>query len=240
MPLSNESIVKLRKHFSWPQNKPDFNEVEWQLDGGGKHLVCNQITVDKPFLIIEIGSFLGSSIKIWLNKSPNVYVISIDPWEDGWPEDYAKEHGRDNVGLQFSRKDGLYMTFLSSLWEYKNQIFPVRGKSPDKLYELSEMGIEPDLLYFDSDKVGDDIQIAHELFPNAIITGDDWSWGINEGYPIRKAVKTFIKNNNYKVVSYKATWIIKQSQLSFKEKYYNVVNLARDLVRKIKYMAKNK
>jgi len=234
MPLSKDDLQKLRKNFTWPDTKPDFSEVDWILDGGGRHLVYNKIDKDTPFLIIEIGSFLGSSIKFWLNKSANIYVIAIDPWEDGWPEGYAKKHKRYDVAKQFSRKDGLYMTFLSSLWQHKKQIFPIRGKSPDKLYEIAKIGIEPDLLYFDSDKVGDDIKIAHSLFPNAIIAGDDWTWGINDGYPIRNAVKEFIKENNYNVVSDKATWVIKKTKLNFKEKFYNTSNKMRDLLRIIK------
>jgi len=234
MPLSKGNLQILKQNFQWPSSKPSFQEVNWVLDGGGRHLVSKKIDRELPFLIIEIGSFLGSSIKTWLKNSPNTYVIAIDPWQDGWPEEYAKKHGRDDVAKQFSKKNGLYNTFISSLWEYKEQIFPVRGRSPEKLYDIAELGIVPDLIYFDAEKDGNDIEVAHKLFPDAIIAGDDWTWGIAKGYPIRKAVESFTKKNDYMVVSDRATWILKKNNLSVRDRLYNILNKFRDYVRIIK------
>lgn len=234
MPVSEEDLQKIKNNFQWPESRPDFNPVSWILDGGGRHIILEKINKNDNFLIIEIGSFLGSSSKLWSDYSENVYVIAIDPWEDGWPEQYAKKHGRYEVAKQFSRKNGLYMTFLSSLWEYRHKIFPLRGKSPDVFNDIAKLNLKPDLMYFDAEKDGMDIEVAHKLFPDAIIAGDDWTWGIDEGYPIRKAVRSFIKKYKYNVATNKATWIIKKTNLNFKDRFYNLLNNARDLARKFK------
>jgi len=220
--------------YPWPQRRPDFKQEEWLLDGGGKDLVLSRIRRDRKFLIIEIGSFLGSSIKIWLNASPNVYVIAIDPWEGEWWIDYAKTHGRYQLAEQFSRDDGPYLTFLVSLWEYKGRLFPVRGKSPDKLYELAKLAITPDLIYFDSDKMGADIEVAHRLFPGTILTGDDWTWGIEQGYPIRAPVNEFCKNHGYKLITKKATFVLSKNPLKLSEHLCNINSRMRDIARALK------
>lgn len=235
MPLTDEMIQILRDRYSWPKECPTFPSAEWDLDGGGRDLIINRIAKNRRFLVLEIGSFLGSSLKKWLSVSPNVFVIAIDPWKGDWWADYARNHGREELSHQFSQEEGPYLTFISSLWDYRNRIFPVQGRSPDKLYELAELAIQPDLIYFDSDKSGADIEVAYQLFPDAILTGDDWTWGIETGYPIRKAVKAFInKHNEYRIICDRATWVLTKGPIVWKEKINMIVGLAGDLRRMIK------
>jgi hypothetical protein len=206
-----DDFEKLRSKYPWPVQRPDVNPTEWSLDGGGRELVSNRIPQQENFLIIEVGVFLGSSVKKWLAVSPKAHVIAIDPWEGMWWADYAAKNGRQELVEQFKKEDGPYLTFLSSLWEHKERVFPVRGVSPNKLYEIAELGVQPDLIYFDSDKSGDDIEAAHQLFPSAILTGDDWTWpGPDMEFPIRKAVRKFAKKHGYFVRSHNATWIVDQ------------------------------
>lgn len=221
MKISSQNAEKnldvLRSKYSWPENRPNFKTAEWNLDGGGREIITNRILKNETFIIVEIGVFLGSSVKKWLAVSPNVYVIAIDPWEGNWWAEYAEKNGRHELVEPFKKEDGPYLTFLSSFWEYKERVFPVRGTSPNKLYELFELGVCPDLIYFDSDKTGDDIEVAHRLFPSAILTGDDWNWGIEEGFPIRKAVRKFAKNHDYYVRSKRATWILDQNKYTLRD-----------------------
>jgi hypothetical protein len=73
-------IQQLRNKWAWPETRPDVDVAEWPLDGGGRELITRCIPQDAPFLILEIGSFLGSSAQKWLNSSPRVFVIAVDPW----------------------------------------------------------------------------------------------------------------------------------------------------------------
>ena len=137
MPITDNEIHALKIEYPWPVVRPAFNPAEWMLDGGGKELIFKRIGKGEPFLVLEIGAFLGSSVKQWLAVSPNVYVIAIDPWEGEWWVGYARKHGRHSLAEQFSRENGPYLTFLSSLWGDKDRLFPVRGKSPEEIYALA-------------------------------------------------------------------------------------------------------
>ncbi len=234
MPLTDKDLRALSRSYAWPAEKPALSSAEWALDGGGKGLVTRNFRTDEPFLVLEIGAFLGSSVRRWLSVSRNVYVAAIDPWEGEWWTGYAREHGRDALAKQFAQKDGPYLTFLSSLWESRERLFPVRGFSPEKLYELAELGVKPDLVFFDSNKTGEDIEVVHQLFPDAILTGDDWTWGVGNVYPIRVAVKAFAQKHRYNVVSDRATWMLVARDLSIPEKIGNLSSGARDIARAFK------
>ncbi len=224
-------LQRLRSRWPWPDTPPGVEPAEWPLDGGGRELITECIAPDAPFLILEIGSFLGSSAQKWLNASPGAFVIAVDPWEGKWWADYAMKHGRVSLAEQFALKDGPFLTFLASNWKFKDRLFPCRATSPDILHVLAGMGVQPDLVYFDSDKSGADIETAHRLFPGALLTGDDWTWRHEHEYPIRKAVREFARAHDFSVVAYKATWVLKKDRLSLKDHWRNLNSLLRDLVR---------
>ncbi len=234
MPITENEVHTLSAEYPWPVVRPTFSPADWMLDGGGKELIFARIGKGESFLVLEIGAFLGSSVKQWLAVSPNVYVIAIDPWEGDWWVDYARKNGRNSLAEQFAREDGPYLTFLSSLWKFKERLFPVRGKSPEKLYELANLGVKPDLVYFDSNKTGDDIDVVHQLFPDAILTGDDWTWGLEQGYPIRASVRKFAHKHNFKIVSDRATWVLMQRSLKISERVMNLTSFARDQARALR------
>lgn len=167
MSLTHENFQALIAKYVWPQVPPKFDKTEWSLDGGGRQLVLNRIQTGEPFLIIEIGVFLGASVKqsMVCNIAQRVCDRNQDPWEGEQWADYARKHGRDLLAEQFSRESGPYMTFLSFMWGFKDRLQPVRGTSPEKLYELVGLGIQPDLVYFDSNKTGNDNQDSTYAFP---------------------------------------------------------------------------
>jgi hypothetical protein len=57
------------------------------------------------------------------------------------------------------------------------------------MHRVAEAGLEPDLVYIDADhgfdSVLNDFTSALDLFPKALIVGDDWNWD-----SVRKAVET--------------------------------------------------
>jgi hypothetical protein len=96
------------------------------------------------------------------------------------------------------------------------------------------MGIQPDLIYFDSDKSGADIETANRLFPKALLTGDDWTWCLEKEYPIRRTVKEFSQKHRFSIVAHKATWILRKDTLSLPEHWRNLSSLVRDLIRAVR------
>ncbi|WP_442510084.1 hypothetical protein SH528x_001690 [Novipirellula sp. SH528] len=209
---TNQTAMKLlRQRYPWPIERPDFDPIDWSMDGGGRWMVTEKIRRKDMSLVLEIGSFLGGSIRDWLAASPTVNVVAVDPWPASWDlATYAREnHQCERVAKQLGRENGFYQTFLTNLWDNQDRVIPVKEYSPAILYELSSMGLEPDLIYLDSDKVGTEIELCRELFPNAIMTGDDWCWTNADGEcSIRQPVYDFCEKHGRYLKVERATWII--------------------------------
>lgn len=74
------ALESLRLRFPWPAQGPDVAAVPWVMDYGGRDLIRHLIAVRQPHVIVEIGAFMGGSVRQWLAVSPNVTVVAIDPW----------------------------------------------------------------------------------------------------------------------------------------------------------------
>jgi hypothetical protein len=172
----------------------------------------------------------AATARQWLDHSPEfVHVVAIDLWEGGEASGkYAEMHGRNELAEQFRNPDGPYQTFLSTNWEYRSRLTPVRGRSPEVLGELRDAGCVPDLVYLDSDKVGADIEVVHGLWPHAILTGDDWTWIRDGEYPIRRAVRDFARKHGMKIAVDRATWVLTH-RLTPRERVTNTVCRFREL-----------
>lgn len=204
-------IDELQARFPWPADHPNVQPIDWSLDGGGRWMVQQLLRRRNLKVVLEIGVFLGGSVRNWLSSSDDVVVVAVDPWPDSWDvASIARKMGKsDEVIAQLSAPDGMYKTFLANLWDQQSRVIPVREYSPGILHQLCEMGLQPDLIYLDSDKTGDEIELCHQLFPNAIMTGDDWGWcDESGGFPIRKPVEEFCRVNNRYLRVENATWVI--------------------------------
>ncbi len=220
---NDEALKQLRIAHPWPDKHPDARSVEWGWDAGGKHLVIEQIKRNAVEVVIEIGVMLGASAKVWLETSPNVVVIAVDPWLGGVGLEATRRESAHRWQIeQLTRQpDGLYETFLANMWEYRERLIPIRGMAPEALYGIAQTGLRPDLIYLDADKSGRELDVCHTLFPNAILTGDDWFWGTDrlwnpdDGYPIRKPVKEFCRRHQRHLLVDKSTWVISETPPSW-------------------------
>jgi hypothetical protein len=209
--INQDALQALRQQHPWPVTQPSVAPVDWSLDGGGRWLVQKKLRQHKSSVVLEIGCFLGGSMLDWLSVSPHVQVVGVDPWpDDVGVAQYAREQGKSEaVAQQLDQPDGFYQTFLANLWQHRDRVVPVRGYSPAVLHELAEIGFMPDLIYLDSDKVGNEIEFCHDLFPGAVMTGDDWGWQSKTGeYPIREPVKAFCDKHQRYLKVEGATWVI--------------------------------
>jgi hypothetical protein len=210
-PTPQAALGGLRDRYPWPATRPSVAPIDWSLDGGGRGLVTDCIVRRRVRIVLEIGAFLGGSTKLWLAVAPDVTVIALDPWEGSWTN-FAIASGKPEFAAQLAAEDAGYQTFLANLWEHRDRVIPLRGKSPEKLYELHTLGVAADLVYLDSDKSGAELEICRALFPQAILTGDDWTYGPGEGYPIRAPVHAFCRRHNCHVRTKMATWVIKNGR----------------------------
>lgn len=148
--------------------------------------VFSQLITPKIKVIIEIGSWYGSSTKWLAERSPSsAKIYAIDLWDDKFiiQDDHYTSNKYDML-----RDHPLYPTFLVNMWQYRDRVVPLRMDAVAGLEHLKAQGVEPDIIYIDADHhyeaVKRDIEACMKLFPNAILVGDDY--GQYEG--VRQAV----------------------------------------------------
>ncbi len=152
--------------------------------------------------------FLGGSAARWLQTSPDIIVICVDPWLDGWAGDYAAKYGNSEFQDQLNAKEGLFQTFLVNLSACSSRVIPVRDASPEALLKLFLLGVQPDLVFLDATKTIDDLLVCHQLWPSAILTGDDWSWELEGDFLAKDAVIKFASKHGFEVIHKRQSWLI--------------------------------
>lgn len=233
MTEARTALESLRLRFPWPAQRPDVAAVPWVMVYGGRDLIRHLIAVRQPRVIVEIGAFMGGSVRQWLKVCPDLTVVAIDPWpQKKGPDPFSDGHpiGRLHAD-QFRMPDGLYHAFLATMWKHQRQVIPVRGNGCDMLPLLHAIGLRPDLIYIDADKRGAEIAICDELFPEAIICGDDWLWCDGWGYPSQKPVVDSARRRRRVLKTASNTWLIDDRPWTAAERMVWLRCLPQSLVR---------
>lgn len=150
--------------------------------GDTKNMLLQCIDDIQPKNIAEVGSFKGMSAYFMCCKS-NAHIYCIDHWKG------SKEHqGKEGI-------ESLYETFIDNMQEFNQRITTIRMGSDKGLRKLKELCPEVDMIFIDGDHSYSgatlDISLSLELFPDATICGDDFSWS-----SVSKAVKDICKDYN--------------------------------------------
>lgn len=160
------------------------------------------ITLLKPKVVIELGAWLGSSTLHIAHLLPSDgLVFTVDHW-------FMPPY---NTCIQpwYAQSDvsNLYRQFLSNVLHcgLEKKIIPVLGDTKFGLEQFAKNNIVPDLIYVDADHEEESVYTdISNYFPlvkgHGIICGDDYYWNLsNTGYPVKKAVDRFAKENQLKV-----------------------------------------
>lgn len=169
-----QPLARLRRAFPWPAARPELRapiEAPGWFGEGTDQILANTLSPETR-LVVELGAWLGMSTRFIADLAPNATVISIDHWE-GSSEHKTRSEYR-------SLLPRLYDTFLALCWRYRDQIIPLRSSTLDGLRTVAEHGLAPGVVFIDAehsfDAVSSELTLAHELFPNAILVGDDYDW----------------------------------------------------------------
>jgi hypothetical protein len=192
----------------FPDEKPLVNRDDhgW-FDDRNKSFLKNIITKDTK-IIVELGSWLGTSTR-WFCENSNANIFCVDHWLG------SNEH--QNRRSLKQKLPILYETFIVNCWEYKNRIIPIRMNTIAGMHYISDNNISPDIIFIDAsheyDDVLKDLNTAHTLFPNATLTGDDFSWknrSQNKRFTVREALLYFAKHNKLNLSHNNRNWLFKK------------------------------
>ena len=66
------------------------------------------------------------------------------------------------------------------MWDWRTRLFPLRMDTRAGLKMVAELHAPVDLIYIDADHTHagalGDLRAVTELFPEALLSGDDWQW----------------------------------------------------------------
>lgn len=224
---STRSVVRgldaLRRDNPWPEPVNAF-PFRVSLDGGGREIITRLIDRIHIGLMVEIGSFLCGSTLQWLEASPSMNVIGIDPWDGNWGpylRDLAANPARSKAFEVITQAEsiikqvedfGNFSCALNNVRVFRRRFIPVRRFSPEALHYLHKRDIHPDMIYIDAFKEADDLYVAHELFPEAVLCGDDWNWRDQNGeYKMQNNVKQFARDKGFYIKADRATWVLSKT-----------------------------
>lgn len=196
---TNDGIHSLRAEFPWPEFQPMVPHPEteqgWLADGSQSAL-CDCVGSDTP-VVVELGAWLGLSTRYIADLSPAATVITIDHWEG------SREHHTKPQWVRLL--PNLYDTFLNLTWDYRDRVIPVRQTVQAGLRTLARHSVSPDVIYFDAEHsfeaVSADIRLARDLFPQALLVGDDL-----DDPGVGRAVECFASDADLEVHSYGERW----------------------------------
>ena len=209
----------LRRDNPWPKLPAGVKPFYLSLDAGGRHLVTDAIREHGITLMLEIGCFLCGSTRQWLDSSPDLEVIGVDPWDGNWST-YVRREAEAGKGIFAALEDpsrlantiqryGNFRLALNNVRDHRDRFIPVRQRSPEALHYLRRRGIEPQLVYIDAFKSDEDLWVAHDLFPRSILCGDDWNWADENGrLRMREHVERFAAEKGFTVEAEGATWLL--------------------------------
>jgi len=215
-------LAALRSAYPWPdvEGVPAYDVA---LDGGGRELIDALLFAFDIRLMLEVGCFLNGSVKRWLERHSDLCIVGVDTWDDAYLDtvdrhirspvmtpSYAKVGDRAAF-VDALRRHGLYRSALAAVADHRDRFIPVQGASPDALHTLKAHGAEPGLIYIDADKKAEDLVVAHTLWPDAILCGDDWSWGADQGYPMQTIVNAFAAEHGMEAFAVRATWMLRKA-----------------------------
>ena len=191
-------LAALRAKFPWPAERPSVTPrpSEGWLSDSVKNLFKLHVS-SKNKLIVELGAWLGLSTRYMAERARGAAIITIDHWRGG------PEHVNDPAYAAMLPE--LYETFLANCWDHREQILPLRMSTLDGLDLVSRHGLAPDVCYIDADHsypaVRADFEKVLDLFPGAVVLGDDFDWE-----SVRLAVTDVARLRNLNVESDGVAW----------------------------------
>ncbi len=158
------------------------------LGHGNKRFLKQCVEDTSIKVIVELGSWYGKSAQYMMKTATHdLTLICVDIWSSKDIKAGNQVIKNETFG-EMVGEHPLYENFISNLWDYADKVIPIKDSTINGLKLIHEKGIKPDVVYIDANHTYNDVKaeitLTNELFPFAIICGDDWNWS-----GVEKAVK---------------------------------------------------
>ena len=145
---------------------------------------------------VEIGVWRGEFSEIILRETSPKCLYLIDPWE--FHSEFPMRVYTGEVGKSQDHMDRVFCDVQDKFMGHPNVII-LRGESQTELPRFEDNYF--DWIYIDGnhsyESVLADLRMSlSKTKSNGIIAGDDYRWGAWDDWPVRKAVKVFVEENN--------------------------------------------
>ena len=213
---------------SWPDvPPPGMKPFRWMLDGGGRDVIAGIINRNGIKSILEIGVFLGGGAMHLLRACPKLHVYGLDTYEEPYPAYASIGHyylvhrkmyqphvelmgmNEDEFLAQMARRGVQLEAVFTNMWTWRDRFTAVQGRSPEALPSLAAEGYAPEIVFLDADKSGSELAVISRLWPECILTGDDWTWSNESGInPLHSAVRRIAETRGMSLIVKDAIWVL--------------------------------
>lgn len=166
-------INALRDSYKYPSKKPNLDVSVYPKWFNSRHdEFFRQLIPSDVSTIVELGSWVGFSTRWFAENTDCPDIVCIDTWAG------SAEHS----DFTQEQLDNLFKAFTQSCWAHRNKIIPLQMNTVQGMLKLKEYNVckDVEIVYVDAshqyEDVIVDIEMAWEIFPNATLIGDDFTW----------------------------------------------------------------
>lgn len=212
----NKDLSRIRdKNWGSYRALPELPPIGRPASGLVTLLESLTVPADQVRTIVEVGVEMGGSTRCFLDFFPNATIICIDPWVENYPLPAAWQYLHQYTEPE---SGSLYNLFLHFMRPHRDRVIPFRGYSQEMLGKLSYLVKDVDLIYIDGDHryhgVFADLTLSSFLWPNALVTGDDWEFEAKAAkykgirFPVRSAATDFAEHFGYSLATNENSYLL--------------------------------
>lgn len=189
---------------------------------GNRRIIDYLLEMDQPDTVIELGTWYGKSADFFMKHQYGPKrLFCVDLWSENdilgdhqviKPHHTIRHLGQKQQVGKVMEQHPLWETFLTNLWPYRDQVLAIRNDSLtglgiiakylEEIGEIDTVGF----IYIDADhryaSVCEEITMAHQLFPDARLVGDDYT----AHRPVRRAVDDMAERLGMEVITDHNCW----------------------------------
>jgi len=181
------SWTDLQRAYPWPAGQPDIKPTRHGWAVHERTWFDLLADLEQP-IIAEIGAWCGKTSSWILERFVRLRLIAVDSWALD-ATDFTRKYRERWIGQGRMRAEHTMADlYRANLWEFRDRVVQIQAASVAGMRIIAEAGVQPALVYIDAshdhESVTKDVLAALELFPRAILCGDDYK----RGGPVATAV----------------------------------------------------